>query len=274
LTYQHVFYLIRGVKAPVPKYFLIRSILESRLERTAAIGDRLPSEVELGVEFEVSRITIQQALTLMEKDGLVRRERGRGTFYLGPSTRRRDAQPNQLLESLIRSQPDSFARVISTSVIPASPLVISRLKLAKGSSVVAIDRVGIIADEPILFIYAYLPMDIGSQLLGDKRLLTKFTLGELVRNVCGIEISSVVQTIAATLADSGFAKHLGVEIGAPVLEGERTYCDQNGRPVIFSDAFYRADRHRFLVNVSAPAAPQAGKGSASTKKRSNIWSVV
>jgi GntR family transcriptional regulator len=262
------------MRAPVPKYFLIKSILESRLERTFAVGDRLPSEAELGVEFEVSRITIQQALALMEKDGLVKRERGRGTFYLGPSTRRRDAKPNQLLESLIRSQPDGFARVVSTSIIPASPLVAARLNLQKGSSVVAIDRVGIIGDEPILFIYAYLPMDVGSHLLDDKSLLTKFTLGELVKDVCGIEICSVVQTIAATLADSGFAKHLGIEIGAPVLEGERTYSDQDGRPVIFSDAFYRADRHRFVVNMSPTFVSKSGKGSASANKRSNIWRVV
>jgi GntR family transcriptional regulator len=241
------------MKVPIPKYFVIRSILESRLDRTYAVGDKLPSEAELGQEFEVSRITIQQALALMEKDGLVKRQRGRGTFYLGGGSRRQDVQPNQLLESLIRNHPEGVARLISTRTMPASPLVAARLQLDIGASVVEIDRVGMLGEEPLLFIHAYLPVDVGSRLLLDEVLLTRFTLGELVSKVCGIEIASVVQTIAATLADSHVAKHLGVEIGAPVLEGERTYFDGAGRPIVFSDAFYRADRHRFVVNVNVPA---------------------
>ncbi len=168
------------MQVPIPKYFLIRSILEAQLERTFAVGDRLPSEAELGKEFEVSRITIQQALALMEKDGLVKRERGRGTFYLGPNKRRRDARPNQLLESLIRSEPGGHARVVSTQVSPASPRVADRLNLEPGAPVVAIDRVGTIGEEPIVFIQAYLPMDVGQMLIEDESLMTRFTLCELV----------------------------------------------------------------------------------------------
>ena len=59
----------------------------------------------------------------------------------------------------------------------------------------------------------------------------------------------MLQTIGATLADPVFASHLGVEVGAPVLEGERIYFDKSGRRVIFSNAFYRADRHRFTVTL-------------------------
>ena len=47
-------------------------------------------------------------------------------------------------------------------------------------------------------------------------------------------MDSVLQTIAATLADRAFAAHPGVEIGAPVLEGERTYLDATGRPLFFT----------------------------------------
>ncbi len=255
------------MKVPIPKYFLIRSVLESRMERTFAVGDRLPSEAELGKEFEVSRITVQQALTLMERDGLVKRERGRGTFYLGPQLHRQDAKPNQLLQSLIRSKPEGHARVISTRVMPASPLVAERLNLEKDAPVISIERVGTVGDEPILYIYAYLPIDVGQKLLEDERLMTRFTLGELVSDLCGIEISSVVQTIAATLADTTFAKHLGIEIGSPVLEGERIYSDEDGRPVIFSDAFYRADRHRFVVNVDNNENQPAKAGSKSLSRK-------
>ncbi|GGE31230.1 phosphonate metabolism transcriptional regulator PhnF [Agaricicola taiwanensis] len=238
------------MKMPVPKYFVVRSILEARLERDYSVGDKIPTELELCREFEVSRITIQQALSLLESDGLIKREQGRGTFYTRPPTRRQDAKPNQLLQSLLRNQPNGFARLISARMTTASARIAERLRVEKGSRVAAVDRVGFIDGDPVIFITAYMPGDVGAELLKDEAALTRSTLGSLVQSAAGIRISSVVQTIAATLADPGFAGHLGLELGAPVLEGERTYYDEDGRPVIFSDAFYRADRHRFVVDLN------------------------
>jgi GntR family transcriptional regulator len=191
----------------------------------------------------------------LEEDGLVERHRGKGTFYRGPSTRRRDAEPSQLLQSLIRNQPNGFARLISVQTVNAPMRIAENLRLDKDASVVAIDRLGIVDSEPILFIRAYLPHDVGSRLVYDEKRLTTSTLGELVEEFCQIKIQSVVQTIAATLADPSYSTHLGIDVGAPVLEGERTYRDDTGRPVIFSDAFYRADRHRFVVNLDASDVP-------------------
>lgn len=237
------------MKTPVPKYFLVRSIIQARLEREFAPGSKLPSEVELCRAFEVSRITVQQALSLLEKDGTIRREQGRGTFYLGPRVKRTETKPSELLESVIKHREGAYTRVISRRIIPATPRIAERLRLDPGSLVVAIDRVGIVDHEPIIFIVAYLPHDLGVKVLKNTAALTRSTLGSLLQDRYGVEIDSVLQTIGATLADPAFADRLGVEIGAPVLEGERTYFDRRGRPVIFSDAFYRADRHRFVVSL-------------------------
>jgi len=46
------------------------------------IGDRLPSEMDLAGFYEVSRVTVRQALTVLEKDGLVERKRPSGTFVI------------------------------------------------------------------------------------------------------------------------------------------------------------------------------------------------
>jgi len=249
------------MKMPLPKYFVIRSILASRLERDYTIGDKLPTEHELCHEFDVSRITIQQALSLLESDGLITRKQGRGTFYSKPALQRKEAQPNQLLQSLIRNQPNGFARLLSARVMSAAPRIAERLQIEKGAPVVAVERVGIIDGEPIIYITAYLPEDIGKILLEDEAMLTRFTLGDLVQKVCGIAITSVVQTIAAALADPHFSGHLGVEVGAPVLEGERTYYGDAQRPVIFSSAFYRADRYRFVVDLNDAAKPAISVGN-------------
>ncbi len=64
-----------------PLYLRIARELRSRIEGGSyADGRRIPTEAEFCAEFGVSRITVRQALTLLERDRLVSRERGRGTF--------------------------------------------------------------------------------------------------------------------------------------------------------------------------------------------------
>jgi GntR family transcriptional regulator len=233
---------------PLPKYYLIRSVLRARLQREHAPGSKLPSELDLCREFGTSRITIQQALALLEKDGLIRREQGRGTFYLGEPEHAPKGKLSGLLESVMKYRAGAFARVVSKKVVAATPRVAERLRLSPGSPVVSIDRVGVIDDQPILYIAAYLPEPIGSKLLDDDAELSqRKAIVSILQDKHGIQIASVQQTIAATLADPIFAPHLGVEMGEPVLEVERTYFGGDGRPVNFSVSFYRTDRYRFEI---------------------------
>jgi len=237
------------MKPPVPKYFVIKSILQGRFDRDFAPGDKLPSEHALCAEFSVSRITIQRALNMLEKEGLIAREQGRGTFYHGAGARRTETAPSKLLESMVRQQPRSYTRLLSSKVAPAGPRIAERLGVPAGSLVVVLDRVGAVDNEPIIFMRAYLPEDLGRKVLKDPSALSRATLASLLNDTYGVKVDSVLQTIGATLADPVFAGHLGVEVGAPVLEGERIYFDKSGRRVIFSNAFYRADRHRFTVTL-------------------------
>ncbi len=236
------------IRQPLPKYHLIKSVLRAHLQREYTPGSRLPSELELCRLFGASRVTVQQALALLEAEGLIRREQGRGTFYLGERARPAEAKLSGLLESVMRYREGAFARVVGKQVVRASPRVAERLHLAPGSRVVSIERVGIIDGEPILFVSAHLPEDVGARLLeDDDELNQRKAIVSILQDKYGVEIGSVRQTIAATSADPVFAGHLGVEVGEPVLEVERTYFGTGSRPVNFSIAFYRTDRYRFEI---------------------------
>jgi len=65
----------------VPLYQQIKSLLLDRIEHgELAVGDVIPSEARLGAAFEVSRLTVRQALYELRVEGYVIREKGRGTF--------------------------------------------------------------------------------------------------------------------------------------------------------------------------------------------------
>ncbi|MBI4564828.1 MAG: GntR family transcriptional regulator [Planctomycetes bacterium] len=228
---------------------MIKAILQARLERESEPGAKLPPEVHLCRSFGVSRVTIQQALGQLEKEGLIRREQGRGTFYLGPRPGRTQTKLSELLQEVIRYREVAYSRVVNKGLVRATPRVAERLRLTPGAWVVALDRVGFVDDEPLVFIQGYVPHAIGATLLDADDYLRHNTVAEFLQERLGIVVESVIQTIAATLADPAFAFHLGVEVGAPVLEGERTYLDAGGTPLFFTVTFYRADRHRFVVSL-------------------------
>ncbi|HEX7126149.1 MAG TPA: GntR family transcriptional regulator [Thermodesulfobacteriota bacterium] len=234
----------------VAKFYVIKRIIEARLEREYTPGDRLPSETDLCAEFDVSRITIQQALRVLERDGTIRREQGRGTFYIGAPRDRIETPPGGLVE-LMRGEGDAL-RVVDHRTVRATPRIAERLALAPEAPVVAIDRVAYLARAPIAFVVAYLPHALGLKVLDAQAELARTRIVALLSRRFGVAVASVHQTISAGLADPAFAPALGIEVGAPVLEAERRYLDADGRPVFFSQVFSRADRHRMVLALPPP----------------------
>lgn len=230
----------------MPKYYLIRCILLARLQREGVPGARLPAEVELCREFGTSRITVQQALRLLEKEGLIRREQGRGTFYIGEPPAA-EAKLSGILDSVMQFREGARTHVVAKKLLAATPRLAGRLQVPVDSPIVSIDRVAVLDDHPVLFTTAFIPKAIGGPLLDDDEELTLRTIASILQDKYGIELTSVQQTIAARLADPAFATPLGVDVGAPVLEVERVYLGGDGRPVNFSITFYRTDRFRFEI---------------------------
>jgi GntR family transcriptional regulator len=237
------------VRSQVPKYVTIKILLEARWEREMRRGDRLPSEAELCAAFSVSRATVQQALQLFEREGVIRRDQGRGTFYVGPSEGRTEQEPSRLLEATIRGREGNEIRVLRKGVEMPPARVAARLGLAREDRVVALERLGLVEGAPIVFIYSFLPLAVGMRLLEPEDQLRQMSLAAVLNDAHGCGIDRVQQVISARLADPRFAAELGVDVGVPVLEGERTYYARDDDPVLCTVSYYWGDRHNFTMSV-------------------------
>ena len=77
----------------LPKYQVIKNYIRTRSEiENWAENHRLPSEFDLMDLFQVSRNTVRQALSELQQEGLLKRERGRGTYYSGTGGETADTQ--------------------------------------------------------------------------------------------------------------------------------------------------------------------------------------
>lgn len=93
---------------PLPRYYQVYTSLQERiLAEEFSAGDALPSERQLVKDYGVSRITIIKAMDLLERDGLIEQQQGRGSFVV-------DHQDQQCSEACYRvafcmpAFPDSF----------------------------------------------------------------------------------------------------------------------------------------------------------------------
>lgn len=72
-------------ESPVPMYVQIEEYLKLRMKQGEfSVGTAIPSERELTEMFEVSRMTVRQSITNLVTEGLLYREKGRGTFVAAP----------------------------------------------------------------------------------------------------------------------------------------------------------------------------------------------
>ncbi len=237
------------VRSQVPKYVTIKILLAARWEREMKSGDRLPSEATLCAAFSVSRATIQQTLRLFQHEGVIRRDQGRGTFYVGPSASRTEQEPSRLLEAALGNRQGNEIRVLRKAIERPPARVAERLGVTREDKVVALERLGMIEGAPIVFMYSFLPLRIGLPLLDAEEHLHHMSLSAVLNDVHGCGIDRVQQVISARLADPRFAAELGVEVGAPVLEGERTYYAGEDKPLLHAVSYYRGDRHNFTMLV-------------------------
>jgi len=232
-----------------PLYHQIYLILRQKIvDGIYPFDGRLPGEQDLVEIYGVSRITAKRALDELAAEGLVVRERGRGTRvrYRAPTAPLRSSVEG-LLENLLAMGLETEVKLIEFDYVAASEPVAVALECGPGDLVQRALRVRMIDGQPFSHLTTYVPEDIGRQF--DAADLSETALLALLER-SGVEVSSATQTITATLADASAATHLEVDIGAALLMVSRIVRDPSGRPIEYITALYRPDRYQYRMVLS------------------------
>ena len=232
----------------IPLYYQLETILRRRiLEGDFPMEAPLPSEEALGQEYEVSRITVRQALASLEQEGLILRKRGKGTFLAGRAISLKKPKLTGSIEDLILMGMQTSTKILSVSIIEAPENIRNRMELGAGEQVHRIEKVRSVEKNPFSYVINYLPSDIGEKINMD-RLKIKPLLMVLEEDL-GIRVNGADQTIEATVADALVAPLLDIRVGDPLLKVERTVYDVKGKPVEYVSVLYRADKYLFNVKL-------------------------
>nr|WP_283949781.1 GntR family transcriptional regulator [Limobrevibacterium gyesilva] len=207
----------------------------------------MPGEHELAAEHGVSRITVRRALQMLERDGLVSRRRGAGT-YARPPAAPEPVRDNLrgLIENLLAMGLRTKVRLIEFDYVPATPDIAAVLGVPTGEVVQRSVRVRSARGTPFSHLTACIPEDVGRGFrredLAEKPLLA-------LLEASGQKIARAEQTISAKLADATVAPLLAVDVGAALLWVRRQVCDPAGRVIEALEALYRPDMYAYQIGL-------------------------
>ena len=237
-----------GFAASVPLYYQLASILRDHIvSRKYHAGDRLPTEEALARDYDVSRITVRQALGDLEKEGLIKREAGRGTFVADRRTFSNTFRLEGSLGDLISMGLTTAVKVLTLATIKASASEADFLRVTLGDPIVRCTRLRLHAGTPFSYIINHVPGDLGKHLSADA-----WKKGSILRQIetqLGIPMGDADQTISASLADAHLARLLKTNIGAALLSVDRVVRSLEGRPVEHVHSYYRSDVYSFKAHL-------------------------
>lgn len=239
---------LESANDPWPKHHRVYLVLRQEiLEGNYPPDQSLPNEINLAQQFGVSRITMRKAMERLNREGLVERFRGKGTFPIAP----KEASPVQasisgVLENLIAMGLNTDVEVLDFGYVVASSDIASRLQLTPGSVVQKATRIRSHHGSPFSLLTTYVPEPLGRTFtkedLATQPLLLLFARAK-------VRISHAKQTITAKLATPKQADLLTMEPGDALLCIRRIVFDEHQQPVEFIEGFYCPDTYEHEVSL-------------------------
>ncbi|WP_242061197.1 phosphonate metabolism transcriptional regulator PhnF [Nostoc linckia] len=209
------------------------------------LGERLPTETKLAEQFAVNRHTIRQAIALLKDEGLLRVDRGRGTFVAAKTIRYaigKRVRYNQTLKAQGWQVRFQLLRVLE---VPADDAVAKGLEIPYGESVALIERLSFADEEPISMGTGYFPLKQFPDILDPKNikiLQEQQSISQFLQQVYGCDHIRRSTCVSARLVQPQDAKWLQIPLNQPILLAESVNVDETGNVIEYGVTRLRGDR--------------------------------
>jgi len=237
--------------AVLPIYYQIKQTIKGWIvNKEFGPGNKIPSENELADRFNVSRLTVRQAISQLTQEGFLNSRRGEGTFVTSNEDliNSFSLETTGFMDELFSTQLSKVTTKWATlSKMVAPKPVKEKLQLEMGDEeVVQIKRVRLLRGRPFTYTINYLPVEIGARV--NEKDLYRRRLLEILERDLKVEFTEAVQTIEASFADQEIAEKLEVASGSPILFVEKITYTKQHRPIELFQSSYRGDLFKFIVH--------------------------
>jgi GntR family transcriptional regulator len=236
----------------IPLYSRVSSIIQNKiLSGQYEARDKLPTEDELVEYFGVSKITVRNALALLEADGLIFRTRGKGTFVAPviPETKQTiHTSLNKMAFALERGETKPLEiRTIKVGECRIPKDIRAFFKMTNNDEIGRIRRMTTIRNIPYFF-ENFCPVDIARNItkkeLSEEKLILK-----LLKKKIGLKISKGEMFLQAVPAEPDISKILQCQSFDPLIHIQTYFWSEPEQPFAIANAYFRSCYFKYKVNV-------------------------
>jgi GntR family transcriptional regulator, phosphonate transport system regulatory protein len=210
-----------------------------------AAGDRLPAEMEIAETYRVNRHTVRRALATLAERGLVRAERGSGTYVEAPRLAYPLRSRTRFSEIVGAGGREPRGQLIGASDEIATRELARQLGLKTGAPLIRIEALRFADRTPICISTTWLSGERfpgAGHVFAGARSMTKLLAHYGIR-----DYRRASTRITGAIVDATDASRLNLVLGRPILVVDSTDVDTDGKPLVTKRSRFAAERVEFLV---------------------------
>lgn len=244
------YYIDKESKTPL--YLQVEEILgELLLKEPYSLGEKLPNELEISQELDVSRNTVRKAMYGLLSKNLIIRKKNRGTFKNIDETRIKTTLNNwySFNEDMKKQNRDFKLFEHTTSTCKPNAEVYEKLHTKPNKKIIRLLRVkGYL--EPELYVESFFHPDLNLDIqeLKDGNIMQLY---RFLEERLKIKIVFSQEEISASMPSPEIKKYLNIkDENSPVLIRKMLIHDEDGTKIAYSIGYYLANRFVFNLNIS------------------------
>lgn len=232
----------------VPYYLQIYNELKNRIDLILyKPDDMLPSEHELAEEFDVTRVTIRNAMKKLKDEGRIRTEKGRGSFVNSPKIIQNLDKIYSFGRDFNEEGHKLDSEILEVYTECCNETIRKNLELKPKEQVVVIKIIRKLDNIPVVGQTSYLPMkDIPGFSITE---LNKCSVYTILEDKYKIQLLKANEYLDPIVADEYYSKLLEVDMETPLFLTERITYTENNKPIEFRRCVIRSDKFRFSVEL-------------------------
>lgn len=224
-------------------------IIDSIMNGVYNIGDAIPTQNELALQFDVSRVTVREAIKELTRRGILKTVKGKGTFVttkpgqIGSYERTSGFSKTRFtnMGQEVRS------RIIDIETVPADKKLSAQLMVPQYTLLTHIYRLRLVGGKPMCVDDVYLVSRYVKNIDFYHEDLENGSLYTLLREKAGIAFDFIEEKFRAVNCSEKVANLLGITPGEPILQIMRVSYDEFGKAVEYCVNHERSDLYYTVI---------------------------